>query len=463
MRNNESLQYLQTHPTNVNEIIPEVAPVSGLSFGMIMLALAHPLLALAILIWPIFATAHILFTVTLGLSFALFSKDTRNVGFVAAYVVSAELLWRMTNVSIFWELGKYFTILILGIGFLRTKTWQRAGLPVLYFLFLGPSIPLTVSIMGFADARTAISFNMSGPFALMISTLYFSQITLDQYAIRRIAGWVILPILGISTLVLFGTLSAETIEFTAKDSNFITSGGFGPNQVSAILGLGGGLAFLLFLTYKSPTSRWIAIILMLGFLIQSVLTFSRGGLYNVLLMAGLALVHSLRDVRRRNTIILILLVMGLAGGYLIFPYLNAFTGKMLEERFINLDTTRRTQIALADLELWANNPLLGVGPGVSQISRFSVTGVSHTEYTRVLAEHGFAGLLSLLILLWIAVRTYLRAYTIETQIWVSALMAWSFMEMSHSAMRVVAISFLYGLAQVNWEQKSQPTNNREDI
>lgn len=445
-------------PLRTNQKLPrESKPVRALvhspGFGMIALVLVHPFLALAMRASSLLATAHALFTIALGLLFALFSKDSRKVGYVAAYIAGAEVLWRMTDARIFWEGGKYFTILILGIGMLRIKSWQRAGYPILYFLLLSLSIPLTISSLGLSGAaRDAISFNLSGPFALMICALYFSQITFAQKEMRQIAWFLLLPILGIATLVLAGTLSAQTIVFT-NESNFVTSGGFGPNQVSAILGLGGGLAFLLFLTGKGTATRWFAVILTIFLLTLSALTFSRGGLYNAAAMAFLALTHYLRDARGRIAAIFALLIIGMVGGYLIFPRLNAFTGGKLGQRFSDLDPTLRGKIAQADLDLWFANPILGVGPGISKTDRISLLGIdvaAHTEYTRVLAEHGLAGLLALLVLLWIISQAYFRAPTVEIQTWVAALAAWPLMEMSHAAMRVVVISFLFGLAMVNW-------------
>jgi hypothetical protein len=454
---------MQTDRKIVHESHSVRALVHSPGFGMVALALAHPLLALAMRASSLIATAHAFFTLALGLFFAL-GKDTRKAGYVAAYIAGSEVLWRMTNASVFWEAGKYFTIFILGIALFRIKPWQRSGQPILFFVLLSVSIPLTILRLGAsAAARDAISFNLSGPLALMVCALYFSQMTFNQEDMRRLAWWVIIPILGIATLTVIGTLSAGTIVFTDK-SNSDTSGGFGPNQVSALLGLGSGLAFLLFLRGKGLASRWFAVFLALGLLTLSALTFSRGGLYNVAIMAALALAHSLRNARGRLAAILALFVIGLVGGYLIFPRLNAFTGGVLEQRFSNFDITGRGRIAQADLEIWFANPLIGVGPGISKWEHLLLLGsgyAAHTEYTRVLAEHGVAGLLALLILLSMIARTYLRAPTIEAQTWVAALLAWPLVEMSHAAMRIVAISFLFGLALVNWDSESQPVKHRE--
>jgi hypothetical protein len=424
---------------------------------MALLTLAHPFLALAMRNSVLFATAHALFTVALGFSFALFSRDARKVGYVAAYVAGAEVLWRMTEAHIFWEAGKYFTILILGIALLRIKPWQRSGLPILYFGLLCVSLPLTLSRLGLSSAaRDAISFNLSGPLALMVCALYFSQMTVDLAAIRRLVWSLIMPILGIATITLSSMLAASQILFT-DESNFVTSGGFGPNQVSAVLGLGGSLALILSGKGKNPARRWIALILAVGLLSLSALTFSRGGLYNATVMLVLVFAHYLRSPRGRVVSMSALILLGLAGGYVIFPRLNAMTGGMLEQRFASLDLTLRGQIARADLTLWSANPLLGVGAGLSAADRMDLLGnadAAHTEYTRLLAEHGIGGLLALLVLLVMPIRAYLRVPSLENQAWVSALLGWSLMEMSHAAMRIVAISFLFGLALVNWKRES---------
>ena len=53
-----------------------------------------------------------------------------------------------------------------------------------------------------------------------------------------------------------------------------------------------------------------------------------------------------------------------------------------------------TAILLADLELWARNPILGVGPGMAAWGREEILDArisAHTEFSRLLAEHGLFG------------------------------------------------------------------------
>ena len=72
---------------------------------------------------------------------------------------------------------------------------------------------------------------------------------------------------------------------TGTQSNFETSGGFGPNQVSTILGLGMFVFFVLFLLY-STTKKILILNLALTVLVsyRAIVTFSRGGVFTGIAM-----------------------------------------------------------------------------------------------------------------------------------------------------------------------------------
>ncbi len=424
----------------------------------------HPLIAWLMDASSFIATAHAYLTILIGIGFAAFGKDARKVTYVAAYIVGAEVLWRMTEARIFWEGGKYYVALILGIALLRFRTRREMLLPLLFFVFLCASVPITLANLGLtAEARDALSFNLSGALALTICAWYFLQLKFDHVMMREVAWCVVFPVLGTALLTIVGILSADKIVFTGE-SNFDTSGGFGPNQVSAILGLGGGLLLLLFFTSVRVMSRWLSLGLAIGLFALTALTFSRGGLYNVVVMIILALVHFLQNARGRLITIIGLFILSLVGGYVIYPRLNDFTGGMLEARYKDTDTTLRGEIAKVDIDTWLSHPILGVGPGMSSAKHAQIFGfdiAAHTEYTRILAEHGALGLVAFLLILVLILRAYLQAPTSQAQTWVVALAAWSFAEMSHSAIRIVAIPFLLGIALVQWVKPQESLYGRK--
>ena len=251
--------------------------------------------------------------------------------------------------------------------------------------------------------------------------------------------------------------------FLRVDSNFTTSGGFGPNQVSAVLGLGAMLLMLVTVLETKHWYRWIALSLALGLLVLSVLTFSRGGLYNFAAAILLASVFFIRRPGTRNSVLFILGVTILVCGYWVYPRLDSFTGGMLQERFSDIGLTNRAEIANTELEIWFDNPVLGVGPGMAKyegIKYGQVFTAAHTEYTRLLAEHGVLGILAILILLIMSLRAIRKAPGAAAQAWTAALLAWPLTEMTHAAMRVAAIGFIFGLALCGWMPEQQPKVSR---
>lgn len=433
---------------------------------IVIFLLAHILFAVVFRRFAFLSTFHALLSIAIGLYVAATSRSARPIILISAYIVGAELIWRMTGASVFWEFGKYAVIAMLAIVLLRKRHWQNALLPIVFFLLLVISIPATISWFGFTtDAREAISFNLSGPLALAVCVLFFSQIKLKKKDLMDIAWAISIPIITILALAAISTLSSTVIKFTSE-SNFATSGGFGPNQVSAILSLGAVLMFLAAVSEGDKRLKIIALLLFVAFLTQSVLTFSRGGLYNASASLLLALFHLIRNRRTRLWVFVSLGLIGLVAIFIIYPAVDQFTGNMITTRFADTDLTGRGEIALGEMQVWFDNLLFGVGLGISAYENVKYTGfyaAAHTEYTRMLAEHGLFGALALLLLIIMAFRAYFKAPNWFYRAWVSAMLVWPLVEMSHAAMRIAAIAFTFGLANSNWEIGLQKKANEEKI
>jgi hypothetical protein len=429
---------------------------------VLVLLLAHVPLGLLLQSNTDLATFHALIVGGLGLLLALFGKRAQSAAYVAAYAVGAEVLWRMTEARVYWEAGKYLVVAVLGLAALRfSKGLRGLGLPGVYLLILLPSTWLTIEALGFSDAaRDAISFNLSGPLALAVSVAFFAGRRFSHDQIRRLMWLVVCPMVSIATIALYGALNdAEAIHFT-EGSNFVTSGGFGPNQVSAVLGLGALLCVFLAAQEPPRALKLVALALAVWFLAQSALTLSRGGLATAGVALLLGAIHYVRRPREQVSFMASTLLIVFVFGYLILPQLNAFTGDILRQRFSDVDPTGRIEIAQSDLHIWSSHPLLGVGPGRSAYDRSSVIvegTAAHTEFTRLAAEHGVMGLLAMLLLGVMLWRAYKRAPSVPSRAWVVALASWSLVDMSHSAMRIVAISFIFGLMTLD----SRPATRRE--
>lgn len=419
---------------------------SSSTWRWIFLAAMHIPLALAMHFSSLAAMAHVFITLLVAGAIGLTTREPRKAAWAAAYIVGAEVLWRMTDAGVFYEIGKFATVAVLGLCLLRTRQPKNLLLPLVYLLLLLPSVPLTLAGMDLNEARQYISFNLSGPLCLAVSVMFFSQISLRLDDRKPLAWFLAAPLVGMAAVILYSIATAEEIVFTTE-SNFITSGGFGPNQVSAVLGLGALL--LVMLAIQDRKSRWQALAVGLGLLTLSVLTFSRGGLYNVAAALLCSAAVFLRDPRRRMSFLGIMVVGLLVSGFWIYPRLNTFTGGMVTNRYADTDTTNRMDIMQAEFQIWLNNPILGTGPGMGKFGRYEELGfmtASHTEYTRMVAEHGIFGLLALGLLLVMALKAVRKAPQGLPQAWAVAMVAWPLMEMTHAAMRIAAIGFIFGLA-----------------
>lgn len=408
---------------------------------------AHVALALVMHALPIVATMHALACVVVGVYVAA-RRPPQDIAVVVAYMAACEVLWRMSQAAVFWEFGKYAIAVVLVVALLRIRIKRNAVVPMLYFALLLPSALLTLLAFSADAARQQLSFNLSGPLALALSALFFSNVRLSRARLRMIFGAVLGPVIGIASVAYFSTTRSQDIEFTHA-SNIVTSGGFGPNQVSAMLGLGVLICFLL-LIERELAWRIRGPLLGLAVLLatQAALTFSRGGIVLPFVAAAAAMFYLLRDARARVTLVVVATMLFAVGRYVVVPRLEEFTAGKLAERYTKSDTSGRTLLASYDMKIFAENPVLGVGPGAAAPMRGDLGhfGAAHTEFTRMLAEHGILGAIALLLLIIMGVRAVVDARGVRMRAFVVALVIWVALFLLINAMRLAAPCVVFGLA-----------------
>ena len=403
---------------------------------------AHLLLGPLIYQSPALATLHALLTLGFGLRWIRGGADLPKVAAIAAYAAGSEVLWRMSSARLPWEYGKYAVVLLLAASLFRRRL-RLAPVALTYFLLLLPSAVLTIGAFGLLGSRKPLSFNLSGPLAVMICASFFSHVTFRSWELRRFLLAGVGPVMAVGTVTLYATLSAGHIDFTGESNN-VTSGGFGPNQVSATLAAGVLLALLyLLMGVGKPLTKWALLGGSAFLAVQSAMTFSRGGLVFTACSLLLGSLFLARDRRARFRLIGLVFVFLLAGKYVVLPRLNTFTGGALTDRFRDMGTTHRDELAKSDLEMWANNPVFGVGPGMGGRIRGNA---AHTEFTRLLAEHGLFGMVAMVLMLLFCARNVLRGNTPREKAIVAAFVAWGVLFLAGYGFRIVVPALLLGLA-----------------
>ena len=396
-----------------------------------------------------------------GIYYIIKSRNKDNEALIAAaYIVGSEVFLRMTGGNPLYEISKYGVMVFILLG-MYYSGFSKSALPYWFFLLLlVPSVILSTTSLNFdTNIRKAIAFNISGPVCLALASLYTFRRRITVEDINKVLLSMGLPIVSCVVYLIFYTPDVRDV-ITGTDSNFQTSGGFGPNQVATILGLG---MFIFFsrLLLESKTKIQIAINLLIALNItyRGMITFSRGGMITgflmiILLVTYLYFKSNHQGKIKMNFIIVFLTVALLA----TFTYTSFQTDGLIGKRYSNQDAagrvkksqfTGREQVAENEIDMFLKNPIFGVGVGKGREAREDETGIkvaSHNEITRMLAEHGTLGILGLIILIF---TPFILFFENKFNLYLLCFVAFWFLTINHAAMRLAAPAFVYSLSLLN--------------
>jgi O-antigen ligase len=144
----------------------------------------------------------------------------------------------------------------------------------------------------------------------------------------------------------------------------------------------------------------------------------------------------------------------ITGGNLSLRYQGETAGTAggYRDKDLSVLTSRRSSLVEAEFEIFANNPIFGVGPGAGYDEREKYEGVriaSHTEVTRLLAEHGVFGLIVAVIFLFYPVVRIRRIKVPITKYYSIAFFGIAVLTSMHSAMRTTITPLFWGLGCAN--------------
>lgn len=398
-------------------------------------------------------------------------KKTLQIMTACGYFVGAEVLFRMTKGSIAYEASKYLVILFVLLGMFFKGISGRGYPYFVYLILLVPSIIIaSFDLKLDVNFRTNLAFVLSGPVCLGLGSLFFMDRKVKYKDIIEMLAYLSMPIVSMAIYLMFYNPSIkESIKNTA--SNFVSSGGFGPNQVSTILGLG-VFAFTVRLLIKSPSIflKLFNSIFLVIIAYRAIITFSRGGVFAavVTISAFLVIFYSKSTFKIRNRIIgsVVVLILAIAAAWFISS--NTTRG-LIDKRYANEDalgrekediTTGRVDLVLNELDGFIKNPFLGIGASNTKYYRDGKSIVSHNELTRLLSEHGILGVFIMLILIF-APLSYRS--TNRKNVFFYAFLAFWFATINHSAMRIAAPAFFYALALLDIEYEKRPIHRKRFI
>ena len=344
------------------------------------------------------------------------------------YLSSFEVFARMLHSYPFipWELSKYLIISASLLLFITGKNKIQSHLGVFLLLLLIPGLLI--------DKSNSVTFarlisSTLGSISLAFFILIIGDVKIKDFQFDSILRLVWYSCISMLIYVILKTPNYSDLKYSI-DAITSTSGGFGSNQVSTILGVGMFLSFyawmnkILFSGKHNLDGIFIAL-----FAYQGFSTFSRGGMFTCLFSMFFYYILFSNATNYKNFVkkrrlkplfffslaaLLItfsfLAINNISEGNISLRYLGETATTLTGEKIktLNTITTGRFNILKEDLNLWGNNIIFGIGSGASTFLRGNgLNGISsHTELTRLLSEHGIFGFIFFLLLIFSFSKNY---------------------------------------------------------
>lgn len=437
----------------------------------------HFLLAVLIYLFEPLSKLYFIAILSLSVFMIISARSDRRHFYVllaCSYVVGCEVFLRMTDGNFLYEISKYLIIFFIVLGMLFEGFKMKAIPYLIYILLLVPGIFVAgASVTYGTNIRTAIAFNLSGPVCLGIVALYCYDKRVKFNDLKHVILAALLPLFTTAVYLFLYTPNIRDV-VTGTYSNFVTSGGFGPNQVATVLGFGMFAAVTLFFLESKSKILKIINLLVLGIIAyRGVVTFSRGGIITgVAIILAFLFIYYISSVRKARVKIIRQFYVLLGIFVAVWLVSSVQTMGFIDLRYANKDaagrekediTTGRTDLISFELNEFIDNPFLGIGVGKVKELRFEKEGeraASHNEFSRILAEHGLFGVMAFLIILFTPL-----IYRIKNRrniFFYSFLIFW-FLTINHSSMRIAAPAFIYGLSvlNVNYNRVKKPALHRK--
>ncbi|GAA4316433.1 hypothetical protein GCM10023115_25300 [Pontixanthobacter gangjinensis] len=321
-----------------------------------------------------------------------------------------------------------------------------------------------------ADFRKLVAFNITGPVCLGISALYCYYKKIKKEDFQRVLLMLLMPLVAQMTYLYFYTPSMDSVRISLS-GNYAATAGFGPNQISTVFGLGCFLICTRLFTIRHKLINLVDIILLILMGYRAVITFSRGGVLTAIIcvISFLIFFYYKQDAKRIEGTNL--RIIGMAVIFALVWFISSLeTGGLIGNRYTNRDaagklkediSTGRVELIETELTAFYKNPITGIGVGKGREYREENMGIeinTHNEISRLLSEHGILGVFALAILIFVPVVFWFK---FQNNFYFLAFVAFWFMTINHSAMRIALPAFIYGLALLYIvDEKKNPVHRK---
>ena len=436
----------------------------------IILILLHVFIGIFAYLFRPLSIVYAILIPLVGLYYVIKNQNRNHeVLYVSAYIVGSEVFLRMTGGSLLYESSKYGVMMFLTFG-MYYSGFSKNTVPFwIYLLLLLPGVILATETLNIGtDIRIQIAFNISGPVCLGIASIYTFNRKILVSQLNNILLSIGLPIFSTTIYLILYTPDLKEV-LVGTGSNFATSGGFGPNQVATVLGMGMFVFFSrLLLESKTKLMFIINLIILLNITYRGLVTFSRGGMLTGFIMIIILLAYLFLKTKSygRFNLSRMLIFMSIAF-FMTWGYTSNQTGGLIDKRYANKDAAGRVKesnlsgredIWNSEMDDFLDHPVFGVGVGKALEIREEKSGgdiiASHSEISRTLSEHGAIGILALLIVLFTPIFLFINN---QQHVYMFCFILFWLLTINHAAMRIAAPAFVYSLSLLKVYMDEEPT------
>ncbi|MDE3236307.1 MAG: O-antigen ligase family protein, partial [Bacteroidota bacterium] len=229
-------------------------------------------------------------------------------------------------------------------------------------------------------------------YAFIVVIVWSSFNRLSPQLIHRLLTYLKIAAIYLTGVVLVAHLRGGISYNT--ESNFGSSNGMAPVQLSGYLGLGSILLIFSFLNPEEAKYRWLNIILFTVCTTVMILTFSRGGLY---FLGIIIILYAYFNKASLGSYVKFLFIIPF--GILIYYFVINQTQGTIAKRYQKKGSSNRDVLVMAGFKLFLDDPVIGVGTSnystqVVKRRYFDQVSTAHNEFVRAIAEHGIIGLVT---------------------------------------------------------------------
>ena len=440
----------------------------------ILLIILHIVIAILIYLLRPISIIYAICIPLIGLYYVVKTQNRNNeVLIVAAYIVGSEVFLRMTNGNLLYESSKYGVMIFLALGMYYSRFSKNAVPYWIYLILLLPGVIVATETLNMqTDIRKAIAFNISGPVCLGIASIYTFNRKILVSQLNNVLLSLGLPIFSTTVYLILYTPDLKEI-LTGTNSTSETSGGFGPNQVATLLGVGMFVFFSrLLLQSKTKLLFIINLVILFNITYRGLVTFSRGGMLTGFVMILVLLFYLFLKTKSHGRYNLYRLFIFMSiGFFMTWVYTSNQTGGLIDKRYANKDAAGRAkesqlsgreEIWDSEIDDFLDHPVFGIGVAKALEIREEKSGgliiASHSEISRTFAEHGMMGIIALLIVLFTPIFLFLDN---QQHIYMFCFLLFWLLTINHAAMRIAAPAFVYSLSLLKVYMDEEPSLHRE--